>query len=34
MKTIEFVDLVCRYKKLLETVEYGMALIYCMDLSP
>lgn len=34
MKMIEFVGLVCRYKKLLETIECGLALIYCMDLSP
>ena len=34
MKMIEFVGLVCRYEKLLETVECGMALIYSMDLGP
>lgn len=34
MKMIEFVGLVGRYEKLLETVECGMALIYSMDLGP
>lgn len=34
MKMIEFVGLVCRYEKLLEAVECGMALIYSMDLGP
>lgn len=33
MKMIEFVGLVCRYEKLLETAELGMALIYYVDLS-
>lgn len=30
---IEFVGLLCRYEKLLETIDYGMDLIYCMDRS-
>lgn len=34
MKMIAFIGLVCRYEKLLETVECGMALIYYVDLSP
>lgn len=34
MSMIEFVGLLCRYEKLLETIDYGMDLIYCMDLSP
>lgn len=33
MKMIEFVGLVCRYEKLLETTECGMALIYSVDIS-